>query len=366
MAIGVNTVYGNGNLDTELTKTIARDYEVNPKAKIEIINKYGQIVVEPWDKDSVSINIKITTFGKNESVVEKLMDRIDFDFRSSDDFIKVETVLDRRSGPISEFFKTVTDQSKALFSKSHIEVNYEVRIPERASLDLSNRFGDVVLGKISGLADLKIAHGDLKVDAFRNDVSMDLNFCNADVQYIQDAEITMKGSSLNIIEIETLRLNSFSSEIDVESSMKMVLNSKNDRFDLGEVTQIEGEGHFSKFNIMDLSKSIELELDYGSLKIHRIMNTFSSVNLNSNSTDIKLDFQQPTYFEADFDTKADKLNLPEKLTELRQDFYDRDRFVETFGFIGRKSPKVGKVKIKATSGDVRIRLLEEVERSSKN
>ena len=42
MAMGVLSVYANDNLDTELTKTITKNYAVNAKAKIEIINKYGQ------------------------------------------------------------------------------------------------------------------------------------------------------------------------------------------------------------------------------------------------------------------------------------------------------------------------------------
>ncbi len=365
MAMGVLSVYANDNLDTELTKTITKNYAVNAKAKIEIINKYGQLIIEPWDKDSVAMKITVTTYGKNESAVEKLMDRIDFDFRSSSDFVKAETVLDKRSSPISEFFNALTDQSKAIFSKSHIEVNYEIKIPENANIDLKNRFGDVFLGKIKGLADLKIGHGDLKVDEFRGDVSLDLNFCHADIQYMQDADVILKGSSLDVMEVATIKINSISSEIDIENAKKIILNSKNDRIDIGKITQIEGEGHFSKLNIMDLSKSLELKLDYGSLKIHKIMNTFSEIDINSNSTDIKLDFQQPTYIAAELNTRADRINLPDKLTNLTKNFYDKDRFAEMEGFIGRESTKISKLKIKATSGNVRIRLLDEVGKSSK-
>ncbi len=361
----VGEVAAHNGLDTELTKTITKQFAVTASAKVEIVNKYGKIKIEPWEKDSVAIKIVVTTFGKNEASVEKLMERVDFEFRTSDSFVKAETLLDRNSSPIAEFFNSLTDQSKAIFSKSHIQVDYIVQVPTHAMLDIHNRFGDVILGKVRGKSDLRIGHGNLYAESFREEVWMDLSFCHADIGYLAKGDITLRGGSFAVEEADELTLNSLTSEVDIERSRKVRFVSKNDEIELGEAIQVEGEGHFTKLSIMDLSKSADVELNFGSFKIQRVLNTFSDLKVTGNSADIRLDFQQPTYFAIKTDTRADRIEFPEA-SALEKEYYDRDRFMETEGFIGQKGVQTGNVRIKATSGEVRIRLLEETVRTTRN
>src|SRR5690606_33752892 len=78
---------------TTLVKTIEQSFQVNPSATLEVNNKYGGIVVNGWDQDKVAVNIRITTFGKTSYDTEKLMDRVEFDFNVTRDYVIIETVL---------------------------------------------------------------------------------------------------------------------------------------------------------------------------------------------------------------------------------------------------------------------------------
>ena len=109
--IGVNS-FSLPLQDTKLQKTISRDFKAPEGRSLEITNKYGDLIINTWDKDSIKVEIEITAYGKNDDAAEKLMNRIDFDFDQSLNYIEIETVFDRKSGFFQELWNDISDYSK--------------------------------------------------------------------------------------------------------------------------------------------------------------------------------------------------------------------------------------------------------------
>ncbi len=102
LLIGLITGYalgavGGGKEDTSLSKTITKSFLVPKDGSIRIVNKYGPIVINTWDKDSLNLKIVITAWGKNDKNVDRMMSRVDFDFNQSSRYLELKTVLDRSS-----------------------------------------------------------------------------------------------------------------------------------------------------------------------------------------------------------------------------------------------------------------------------
>ncbi|MCK5278772.1 MAG: hypothetical protein KAK04_09540, partial [Cyclobacteriaceae bacterium] len=133
--------------ETKLSKSIDKTFEVSGRLSLEITNKYGNVIIETWPRNEVSLKIEIIAYGKDGSAAEKLMDRVEFDFKHSSDFLEVESVFDRKKSFFKDLLNAVGDYSASLLSKHKLQVNYELNIPETtASITIDNRFGDIHLG----------------------------------------------------------------------------------------------------------------------------------------------------------------------------------------------------------------------------
>ena len=59
------------------TKTINRRFRISPETRVEITNKYGEIKINTWNKDSVIIDIKVRVEDKKLARLEKTIKGID-------------------------------------------------------------------------------------------------------------------------------------------------------------------------------------------------------------------------------------------------------------------------------------------------
>ena len=86
LALGLTLILGGPCLamdDAKLTKTVSRSFKVLPETELEINNKYGDVIINDWDQDSVSIVITITAFGKDDEAAKRLIDRTATNFNTS-------------------------------------------------------------------------------------------------------------------------------------------------------------------------------------------------------------------------------------------------------------------------------------------
>ena len=81
--------------DSQVSKTINQSYYMTKGGSLDVINKYGQVVITSWDKDTVSFKIDITAFGKNRSDARKFLERVQIDFDKTSQYITAETIFDK-------------------------------------------------------------------------------------------------------------------------------------------------------------------------------------------------------------------------------------------------------------------------------
>ena len=108
------TVYITQAQSRSLVKNISQSFKVEEKSTLELTNKYGQVILQTWDKDSVVVNVKITAYGKNDEALSKNMERVDVDFTNFGDVLTIETVLDRNSSVFKDVINSLGDYSKTL------------------------------------------------------------------------------------------------------------------------------------------------------------------------------------------------------------------------------------------------------------
>jgi hypothetical protein len=347
--------------EIKLSKSIERTFEVTERLNLEISNKYGNVIIDTWSRNEVGLIIEILAFGKDESSAEKLMDRVEFDFKHADDFIEVESVFDRKKSFFKDLINTVGDYSASLLSKHKLQVNYELQIPEStASIIIVNRFGDVHIADLEARLDLTVAHGDIKVNQIRNYAQLNLNYGIAKIKLANEASINLKGAELELDQVQKLDLKSSSSKIRIGTVNNLDIESTNDRIDIEEVRDISGKTDFTEIGIGHLAESCRLNQNYGGVEIKGINTNFSSIRLNGKSTDYQLFFMKNTSFDLSIYARDDKLSLDEFPGQIEKRYMDeKTKFVEVKGHSGKNSED-RKLNIDAQNGAVNIGFNQEL------
>jgi hypothetical protein len=345
--------------EIKITKSIDKTFKVDDRLNLEITNKYGNVIIDTWSKNEVSLKIEILAYGKDRDAAEKLMDRVEFDFKQASDFLQVESVFDRKKSFFKDLINTVGDYSASLLSNHKLQVNYELNIPESAaSVTVDNRFGDVHLGDIEGRITVTLAHGNLKANKMVDYSRVNINYGNAKIQEINEGRISLKGAELELDFGQKIDLESSSSTITIGKVSIFDLQSTNDKININEVRDISGSANFTELAVGTMNESCRLNQSYGGMKISYIPNSFTSIRLDGKSTDYELNFSNKSSFESRIYTRDDKINLADYPGQREKRYVDeKSKFVQITGYFGSKNSDHN-VNIDAQNGEVKIDFID--------
>ncbi len=340
--------------DTERHRSISRSYPVNNNTRIRIENKYGNIQVVNWEKDSVKFEINISVFGNKSEKVIRTFSYIDVDLSASKSYVTAKTVFENEK---NNFWTDVSDLTNSILKGGNsTEINYTVYLPKTSALDIKNKFGNVYLADRMAETFITISNGDLRANNFTG--YLDLNFSQgtADINEVNKAYINSNYAEFTISEIDELRLESKSSTINCDQINSLELNSKRDKLYLGELGNINGEFSLSLISLDILTKQLKLKSNFGDLIIAQVAKDFNFINLSGRNTDISSTFEENTSFKLDLIyNRKTKLIFPTSYKNLKEEYVSRDKEEShlTANF-GNNLVTTSKVKIMIAAGKVEL------------
>ncbi len=282
LLLAVLSVHGQ---DYERSRTLSKSFLINPTAEIQVTNKYGDIHLITWDKDSVRFDIDFRVTSTKQSKVDKIFDYVDFDFKSTNYYVIAKTVFVGQNN----FWTEVTDAANSVFSSgTHTQIDYTIYYPSTNSVKIDNKYGNIYTTEHSSKVDITLSNGDLKAHAFRGDTRIKLDFGYANIDEITKADLEINYSEFNIEEANELDIESKSSKINIRKANILFINSKRDKYYVKEATLVEGESFFSNLNLDRVSEKLNLRSSYGDIKLQSIPETFRQMTINEQSTDITI------------------------------------------------------------------------------
>jgi hypothetical protein len=332
------------------TRSFIKTLSVNSETTLEISNKYGRIEITPWNKDSVYIRAEIKAYAKDRSKLSKMFDGISVNINDSKYLVRGQTEFTSNINTLFESFKGMTN--KIIQYDSHIEINYYINIPEYLNLKIDNKYGDVYMENITGEFRITISNGSFKAGSIGKNSSLNMAFCDANINSIVSGNIDASFSEVSIGSSEDLSLNSISSKYDIKKAGMLRGESKRDKFFIESIGSLQFNSYFSDFKLNNLIKEINLTTRYGSLNTDLIEKDFESININSHYSDISLNFDQGASYNLDIRHLNTFLVLPDKNIKTEQKALNEDKKeYMTTGTFG-KNPGKSKVKIDATRGNI--------------
>ena len=338
----------------KLTKTINQSYPVATTSKLEVHNKYGDIILNNWDRDSIAIEITISAFGKNEDAAERLMERTDIQFDQGSFGVEVYTILNKSDGWLKDLWNEMSGYSQTIISKDQLSIDYQIYLPSDLDVEISNKYGDVFIPERSGATRLDISNGSLKAEDISGELYLDLRFGIADINKIRKAELSIKSAELNLYQGEVLRIQSSSSTIHLDEIQRLRLDSRTDKIYINQLTDINGQSSFSKIRLRNIDGKLDLESNYGALILENVYDNFSEVQFRGKSTDIDVTFEHMAYFNTRIIAKEGKFELPRD-HGLKQVYTDgTEKFIKSTGRMGNMNSTPGEVNIDAQGGKVKL------------
>jgi hypothetical protein len=269
----------------EKSRNITKVYPATGETSVQILNKYGNVHILPWDEDSIRFEISIKVEANKQSKVEKTYDNIEIEFSESSYYVIAQTVLGNQK---NAFWADVSDFTNSMLKNgSNAQIDYTVYVPSNNELNIENKFGNVYMTDHSGKVILNVSNGDFRGGSF-GILELDHSFGNVVIDTMLSGSLTLSYSELKLRHADDIRISSKSSKPNIGSFKSIRLNSKRDTYFFEDAGLINGETSFSYITIQNLEGDLILNTNYGNLSVDHFGNGFSMMNLAASYTDISM------------------------------------------------------------------------------
>lgn len=337
----------------EKSRNVSGTFPANNETTVQIINKYGNVHVLPWDKDSVRIDVNIKVESSKQSKVEKTFDNIEIEFSESSYYVIGETILGNQK---SAFWADVSDFTNSMLnSGSNAQIDYKVYIPEDVELSIELKFGNIYMTDHYGKCIVTISNGDFRGGNFRQ-LELDHSFGNVVIDTVQAGTFNLSYTELRLDRAGELRIESKSSKPNIQSFRSIRMNSRRDTYYFEDAGTINGETSFSYMTIENLESDLILNTNYGSLNIDNFGKSFSMMNLAASYTDVNMicSTGYGCYLEIYHDHKT-RMIYPQNNSSLKDeesDSEDGDYLLN--GHLGQAGEDSPRIKISINGGSIKL------------
>jgi hypothetical protein len=338
----------------EKSRTVKKTFKVEPDTEIEIANKYGNVHIVPWEKDSVQFSIDLLVKGTKESKVDKSYDYIEFDFKNTKYYIIAQTLFAGKSS----FWSDVSDLTGAIFNSStKTKIDYTVYLPAKARLKITNKYGNIYISDHAGALDIELSNGDLKAHRLSGNTSIHAEFGNTNIRQISDANMRINYGEVEIEEAVNLTIESKSSKFYIDKIGNLNLNSRRDKFYLRDAGFILGDINFTFVEADQLGQKLNLTAKYGDIDIKSFSDKVSSFYIDAENADIVLHFTDQKQYKIDalVDDKTEVLYSADIKNITSKELED-DNLIEVKSTIGNDKTKLVPVNMKTSGGSISLKL----------
>ncbi|MBN1819461.1 MAG: hypothetical protein JXR31_16055 [Prolixibacteraceae bacterium] len=342
-----------GHTQFNETREYNREFKVMPETRIEITNKYGNLVVNTWEKDSVIFNIKVNVEEKKLSKLEKTMEGIDFEFIESSHFLIAKTIVNKSSSALEK--ELLKFKESLLNDEGNVEIDYTIWMPENCDLILDNKYGNIFMSDFTGNCEITLSNGNLKAHNLLGITNINLNFADATINKLTTSRLKTNYSEVEIDTSEKLKIDSKQSNFEFFNTSELDIISRRDKFRIRKAGIVEAEGSFTGFRISELKTKANIRADYGDINIEYINPDFDLIFIESKSTDINLYFEPESNFGFELTKTKIDIDMCREIEITDEVILDeKNQKIKVSGKFGEKQPETDKLFINSTLGSVNI------------
>jgi len=284
-------------------KTIKKEYSVNSNALLKINNTYGNLSITSWNENRILIEVHIKTNSNNEEKAQDKLNEIRVAFEASRSLVSAKTIYSSSKGWGWNWGNS---------SKVNMQINYTIKVPVKNSLHLNNDYGNIYLDRIDGYAKINCDYGRLEIGELHG-TNNELNFDytpKSHIGYINSGTIKADYSGITIEKAGELNINADYTNSNIVSIKNLKYSCNYGNLNVEHAKNITGNGDYVNINLGEIYGNIDLNSNYGSIKIKELAEDAGNVILKTDYTSIKIGYN-PLY-NFDFEIKTEYANVSGK------------------------------------------------------
>lgn len=341
--LAITTVFARSE---ELSKNLHKEYKADANTLLIIQNKYGDVDINNWDKDQITIDVIITVDHKNAEKAKELINYINVDFSQNGNQIEAITVIDSKFNKRNSF--SFCDNRK------EFSIDYKVNIPKNIKLDLNNKYGSVFINEIYGYSKISVKYGNLKINKLSRENTKPLNevylaYSNGEIDDCKWLNLTLKYSKLEIEKCKALIAITKYSKLYVDRGSSIVCESKYDVYKIGDISNFVTTSAYTDIDINQISKKLELDNKYGSVSIDYVPKDFEKIEIENEYGNIDIGIDMNASYNLKGYAKYADIDYPDngKVSRIKE-----SSSLNVFGIVGTDSNTKSKVNIKTKYGSI--------------
>ena len=286
-------VFGhNGKGKYTEKKTIEKEYTVNPDAGLKVNNSYGNIDIATWNENRTVIVVTIITNGDNEEKVKERLKEIDVEFSGNSSLVSATTRFGHKKKSWNSWWGSNN-------KNVHIEVNYTIKLPVTNTVDLNNDYGTINIDKLEGKARINCDYGQLIIgDLMADDNYLNFDYTNkSSIGYMKSGKISADYSGFTLDKAENVELNADYTKSEIVEAGDVNYNCDYGKVEIGQVTNLYGRGDYVTNRIGTVNGNLNLNTDYGSIRVDRLSSTAKDVTITADYTGVKIGYDANYHFD---------------------------------------------------------------------
>jgi len=277
-------------------KTVKKEFKVNSDALLAVDNSYGNLNITSWNEDRILIEVHIKTSGNNAEKVQRKLDDIHIDFESNSSRVSARTIFDKNdSGWGWNWGRN---------NNVDMQINYTIKLPIKGRVDLNNDYGSIILDRIDGHAKINCDYGRLDIGEL-NGRENQLNFdytSKSTIGYMKSGQISADYSGFTIEKAGDLVISADYTNSEVGRMDNLQYSCDYGKIEIGEAKNVQGNGDYINVQLGTVHGNVDINADYGSLKIDRMASDAGNIQLKTDYTGVKIGYDPEYHFNFEIST----------------------------------------------------------------
>ena len=333
LCLGLSTAYAY-----EAKREVIETYDIKPDTEISINNKYGNVIINRWDKNQVDLKVTIEASGKNDNKTQQILDaiRIDISDRISSGRLSFETQVGNISG-------------NASFS-----IHYDITMPNTNPLDLRNSFGSVYMGSYEGELEVDVKYGQFQAeDLEMADISIEFSNSRCEIETLKAGSLDLRYSKLAIENMGDIEISSQFSELEIENAGVLDLDGRYGNFEIENLKGLKGDLQFAGLDVENLEESFKLESRHGDgIRLENVSNKFNEIDIDTQFSSVDMSLEPGTQATLEFDLQFGNLRAHGDGISFDK-VIKENNYSEYEGYIGSKDAS-SSIKVATRHGNIRL------------
>ena len=278
----------------QTSKQVNRTFTLKPTTEVSVSNKFGNIIIHRWDKNTMEMKVNISVDSKSVSNTQAVLDAID---------VKITDRIS--SGQL--YIETLIPESKT--QKSSYSINYEINMPGTNKLILSNQFGNVIMGSHTGDLDLSVKFGQLIAEDLKK-ARIQVEFSNAkcEIESVEAGSVELKYSKMMIGDCGNIGVSSQFSDIEINKAGTIDMDARYGKVAIYQVGVLTGSIQFAGLSISKLTESVRLDAKHGNgISLESVSRNFKSIEIDGQFSPIDISMLGGTQAKLQFDLQFGNL-----------------------------------------------------------